>query len=67
LGALLDELEPHARALGGADELRHARTLVESNGANRQRERYADGGMRVLTEWLVEGFTLPRWGHEGPE
>src|SRR5581483_10199950 len=61
LAALLDELEPHARALGAERELRHARALAESNGANRQRERYADGGMRVLTEWLVEGFALPRW------
>src|SRR4051794_1502752 len=67
LAALLDELEPHAQALGCSAELRHARSLVESNGANRQRERYADGGMRVLTEWLVEGFMLHEWGHEGPK
>jgi carboxylate-amine ligase len=67
LNALLDELEPHARALDAEAELRHARALTESNGANRQRERYADGGMRVLTEWLVEGFTMHGWGQEGPK
>jgi carboxylate-amine ligase len=67
LGALLDELEPHASALGARRELRHARSLVERNGAKRQRERYAEGGMRVLTEWLVEGFTMHGWGQEAPK
>jgi carboxylate-amine ligase len=66
LSGLLDALEPHAEALGAARELHHARKLIESNGANRQRERYADGGLRVLTEWLVQGFTMPIWGQEGP-
>jgi glutamate---cysteine ligase / carboxylate-amine ligase len=66
LTELIDALEPHAAALGAARELSHARTLIESNGAKRQRERYADGGFRVLTEWLVQGFTMPIWGQEGP-
>jgi glutamate---cysteine ligase / carboxylate-amine ligase len=67
LNALLDRLEPHAQALGAQAELAHARTLTQRNGAGRQREQYAGGGMRTLAEWLVEGFTMPKRGHEGPE
>jgi glutamate---cysteine ligase / carboxylate-amine ligase len=67
LKALLDELEPHAQTLGAGDQLRHARVLARSNGADRQRARYGGGGMRALTEWLVEGFALPGWGHQGPK
>jgi len=67
LSALLDCLEPHARALGASAELAHARTLVDRSGADRQREQHAKGGMRALTEWLVEGFTMPKRGHEGPK
>jgi carboxylate-amine ligase len=64
LHALLDELAPHAGALGGEAELRHARRLVESNGAMRQREVHSSGGIRGLTEWLVEGFEQPPNGQE---
>ena len=67
LSALLDRLEPHARALGAGAELAHARTLTERNGADRQREQHANGGMRGLVVWLVEGFAMPKRGHEGPE
>jgi glutamate---cysteine ligase / carboxylate-amine ligase len=67
LNTLLDRLEPHAEALGAETQLAHARTLTEQNGADRQREQHAEGGMRRLAEWLVEGFTMPKRGHEGPE
>jgi carboxylate-amine ligase len=67
LSALLDELGPHAVALGAEAQLRHARTLTECNGAKQQRERYEGGGMRVLTEWLIEGFTQPEGGQEPPK
>jgi glutamate---cysteine ligase / carboxylate-amine ligase len=60
LRALLDELEPHAEALGAGGELRHARTLAERNGADRQREEHAKSGMPGLTEWLVKGFAEPK-------
>jgi glutamate---cysteine ligase / carboxylate-amine ligase len=59
LSALIDDLEPHAEALGAAAELAHARTLVERNGADRQREQHANSGMRGLAEWLVRGFSQP--------
>jgi carboxylate-amine ligase len=59
LTALLDELEPHAEALGAKAELAHARALTHRNGADRQREQFANSGMRGLTEWLVKGFTQP--------
>jgi carboxylate-amine ligase len=59
LSGLLDELEPHAEALGAGAKLDHARTLTERNGADRQREQHAKSGMRGLAEWLVTGFTQP--------
>ena len=65
LHALLDELTPAAARLGCETELRHARTLVTSNGADRQREAYASGGMRGLTEFLVAGFEQPKTGAGG--
>src|SRR4051794_1886291 len=67
LGALLEELEPHSAALGAEAQLRHARRLTERNGAKQQRERYEEGGMRVLTEWLIEGFAQPEGGQEAPK
>jgi carboxylate-amine ligase len=59
LNTLLDELEPHADALGAKAQLVHARTLTERNGADRQRGQHAESGMRGLSEWLVKGFTGP--------
>ncbi|MEA2404977.1 MAG: glutamate---cysteine ligase / carboxylate-amine ligase [Thermoleophilaceae bacterium] len=56
LYALLDELAPTAATLGCEAELSHARGLVESNGAIRQREVHANAGIHGLTEWLVAGF-----------
>jgi carboxylate-amine ligase len=64
LHALLDELTPYAEQLGGRRQLERARRLAESNGAARQREVHANGGMRGLTEWLIEGFDHPPSGQE---
>jgi glutamate---cysteine ligase / carboxylate-amine ligase len=64
LGALLDELHPHALELGAGAELEHARRLTQENGALRQREQYANGGIRGLTEWLIEGFEQPKRGQK---
>jgi carboxylate-amine ligase len=63
LHALLDTIEPQARELDCADELAHARTLVECNGASRQREIHSNDGIRALTEWLAGGFEEPPTGH----
>jgi carboxylate-amine ligase len=64
LHQLLDDLSPAAARLGCEAELRHARTLVASNGADRQREAHASGGMRGLTEFLVAGFEQPPNGQQ---
>ncbi|HEY0631750.1 MAG TPA: YbdK family carboxylate-amine ligase [Thermoleophilaceae bacterium] len=66
LQMLLEKLLPYAPELGAEAELRHALRLTESNGAMRQRERHADGGIPALTEWLVEGFDQPKRGQEVP-
>jgi carboxylate-amine ligase len=63
LAALIEELSPAARELGCERELGWARELAQSNGAMRQREVHASGGMSALTEWLVEGFEQPPPGH----
>lgn len=59
LHALVDEVEPRARELGSEDLLVHTRASIERNGAIRQREAFADVGMRPLAEWLAERFLLP--------
>jgi carboxylate-amine ligase len=64
LHALLDEITPSAARLGCEAELQHARRLIASNGADRQREAHASGGMRGLTEFLVAGFEQPPNGQE---
>ena len=53
LHALLDELEPIARRLGGGRQIAHARGLIEAGGADRQR---AAGGPRAATEWLASAY-----------
>ena len=53
---LIDQLAPHARELGCAAELEHARGLVERNGAMRQREVAAAHGVRAVAAWLAERF-----------
>ncbi|MEA2439390.1 MAG: glutamate---cysteine ligase / carboxylate-amine ligase [Thermoleophilaceae bacterium] len=67
LHALLDEITPNAEALGAQTQLEDAKRLVDSNGAERQREVHASGGIRALTEWLVGGFDMPPFGQEGPK
>jgi carboxylate-amine ligase len=57
LHALVGELEPVAARLGAAAELAEARSLIEGNGALRQRELVARrGDIRALGPWLAEGF-----------
>lgn len=60
---LLHTLEPAAQQLGASTQLAHARTLVERNGAVKQREQHAEHGIRGLTEWLVRVFEEPPTGH----
>jgi carboxylate-amine ligase len=52
----LDELAPVAARLGCAEELDDARTLVEANGAMRQREVAAQSGLRDLVRWLADRY-----------
>lgn len=56
LHALLDRLEPVARDLGCAAELRAARDLVDAPRAAAAREVARDGGARALTMWLAKRF-----------
>jgi carboxylate-amine ligase len=52
----LEALAPTAARIGCAAELSGAHALVERNGAERQREVAADGGLRGLTGWLADRF-----------
>ena len=63
LNQLLDRIEPAASELGATTQLGYARTLVERNGAMKQREQYAKRGIRGVTEWLVGVFEQPPIGH----
>jgi glutamate---cysteine ligase / carboxylate-amine ligase len=56
LEALLSELAPVAADLGCATELATAATLGERNGAARQREIAADGGVRAVARWLADAY-----------
>ena len=56
LHSLIDQLEPVAERLGGAGPLAHARSLVELNGALRQRAVHAEAGPRGLADWLASRF-----------
>ena len=58
LHALLDELAPHATALGSATELDRARTLVEVNGAMTHRSIAREAGVRGLVEALADRFLV---------
>jgi carboxylate-amine ligase len=55
IARLLLELERHADSLGCADELAHAWTLLEANGAVRQRGVAARHGVGGLLRWLARG------------
>lgn len=55
LAALIEELEPTARALGCAREIGLAGILAERNGAIRQREA-ARGDARAAVDWLIGSY-----------
>jgi gamma-glutamyl:cysteine ligase YbdK (ATP-grasp superfamily) len=59
LHELLDALEPVAEGFGSSSWLAHSRQLVEQNGAIRQRQVAAQGGITGLGVWLVERFLEP--------
>jgi glutamate---cysteine ligase / carboxylate-amine ligase len=56
LDALLEELAPVAERLDCSTELRHLRSLVDRNGAIRQREVAAERGLDGLVGWLCGEF-----------
>jgi len=56
---LIDALAPHSEQLGCVDQLAAARTLVESNGADRQRTSARQGGLRAAVAELVTRFLEP--------
>jgi glutamate---cysteine ligase / carboxylate-amine ligase len=56
LAELVEEVEPAARGLGGAELLDQTRASIERNGAIRQREAAAEVGVRGLPAWLAEQF-----------
>ena len=59
LHELIDSLAPVAEGLGCASLLDRTRELAERNGAMRQREVAAGGGVRELGRWLSERFLDP--------
>jgi carboxylate-amine ligase len=52
----LDTLAPIAERLGYPHLLAQAASLLEANGAMRQREVVSESGVRGLAEWLAERF-----------
>lgn len=54
VGGLLQQLEPAAATLGCATELAHAWTLLETNGADRQRIVARQEGLTVLLQRLAD-------------
>jgi gamma-glutamyl:cysteine ligase YbdK (ATP-grasp superfamily) len=57
LHALLDHLEPAARQVGCAEQLRAARDLVDAPRADAAREVGHEGGAQALAAWLAKRFT----------
>jgi glutamate---cysteine ligase / carboxylate-amine ligase len=53
IARLLEELEPHGQPLGCARELAHCWSLLDANGATRQRAIANRDGPRGLLEWLA--------------
>jgi len=53
IARLLGELQAHADALGCAHELAHAWTMLDGNGAIRQREVFAEHGIDGLLDHLA--------------
>jgi carboxylate-amine ligase len=58
LHELLEAIGPLAEGIGGGRALAHARTLIERNGADRQREA-AQGGVFETVEMLCADFLAP--------
>ncbi len=54
--ALVEEVTPAARRLGGAEMLEHVRASVERNGAIRQREAAETVAIAGLPAWLARQF-----------
>jgi carboxylate-amine ligase len=54
IARLLTELEPHAGELGCRHELEHAWTMLDANGAIRQRTAAAQFGLDGLLPWLAD-------------
>src|SRR5262249_14641211 len=59
LARLLGTLVPHGDELGCAAALAHAWTLLEANGAVRQREIAARHGIHGLLAWLADEAEQP--------
>jgi glutamate---cysteine ligase / carboxylate-amine ligase len=51
---VLESCEPHARELGCETELARVRDLCNSNGADRQREVFSQGGIEAVAPWLAD-------------
>jgi carboxylate-amine ligase len=56
LAALVEELAPHARAVGCEAELASAYRLLELSGSDRQRAVAASTGVRGVAAWLADAF-----------
>jgi carboxylate-amine ligase len=56
VAALLDVLEPHAREVGAAEAMRHARALVAENGAERLRAAGERAGAHGVAAHLADRF-----------
>ena len=56
LAGLLEALEPSAVAVGATGPLAHALAMLDGNGAQRQRDVAAAGGVRELVGWLADSF-----------
>jgi carboxylate-amine ligase len=57
LHALVERLEPAARDLGCAAELRSARDLIDSPRADAAREVGREGGAQAVAAWLSQRFS----------
>jgi carboxylate-amine ligase len=62
LQALLDDVREVAGELRSDAELGVAASMVEANGANRQRAAARDGGTRGVAQWLARRFLDPPGG-----
>jgi carboxylate-amine ligase len=57
LGERLDQIAPLVAGLGATDAVARARGLIEVNGAQRQREIAAGGGLELLVARLADEFS----------